>query len=141
MHCCSATAVVQIQKARPWPGHADACMVLQRALALHAVINSQHTHCANLQWCCAILVAACHTHKVPCMQMRRGQDIKFDENKQHVPLWRRWVFRAVIVPVTLCALCNAAASYLLVRRRDVVSAFSTCSELAHVPIAGRPQSA
>ena len=55
------------------------------------------------------------------LQMRRGQDIKWDEDGKHTPFWRRWVFRAVVVPVTLCAMCNATAGYMLVKQPGVVS--------------------
>ena len=44
----------------------------------------------------------------------------WDDEKDRTPFYRRWVFRAVVVPGALCAICNAIAIYLLLRRPDVV---------------------
>lgn len=53
------------------------------------------------------------------MQMRRGQDMEWEEER--VPLYRQWIFRAVVLPVVVCVLANAAATAILVKRADIVS--------------------
>ena len=51
-------------------------------------------------------------------QMRRGQDMEWEEER--VPLYRQWIFRAVVLPVVVCVLANAAATAILVKRPHMV---------------------
>ena len=40
--------------------------------------------------------------------------------EERIPLYRQWVFRAVILPVAICVVANAAAAAVLVKRPHTV---------------------